>query len=483
MKLSMWMIANRLSSLEIETEIEEDAPVILNSARRAYATNCVHVYQEKGAVVCNGEGNIIRIRNMEVTQAFEIIQGVFDFYEDWLERVVLLVRQKNYQEVVNQAWMAFHNPMILFDGNNKVLGISEQYDSDALDTEWNYLCKYGYSSLNAIQHMRYNYGNLNFDRPGFQPFQFSGSALLAYSGVSYCMFCNEVSCGRINLLEIDRKLNAGDYQLLDKLGSILEPSLGQLYYEAFLRNSNVFFSILFGKAYDEDKLHLQLNYQQWSLDDTYQLALVQIIADNKGRDFNNQINVLLHTILQQQPNCVALRKSPFILILSNKIISEDPSMMHFLKMMSETNPLQIGFSLPCHGLLQTSYLFEQGKTALACGIRRKSEGKFHYFFDNAIDYIIETAPLANCVHACHPAVYDLWNLKMQNGDEMFDTLKGYLDNERSVTKTAAELFIHRNTIIYRIKKIQEFLRDDLNEPYIRHYIRLSIRVLELQSVP
>lgn len=66
---------------------------------------------------------------------------------------------------------------------------------------------------------------------------------------------------------------------------------------------------------------------------------------------------------------------------------------------------------------------------------------------------------------------------------MFDTLKGYLDNERSVTKTAAELFIHRNTIIYRIKKIQEFLRADLNEPYIRHYIRLSIRVLELQSVP
>ena len=44
MKLSMWMIANRLSSLDIELDIREDAPVILNSARRAYATNCVWVY-------------------------------------------------------------------------------------------------------------------------------------------------------------------------------------------------------------------------------------------------------------------------------------------------------------------------------------------------------------------------------------------------------------------------------------------------------
>lgn len=47
MKLSMWMIANRLTYFDLELHIKEHAPAILNSARLAYATNCVHVYQEK----------------------------------------------------------------------------------------------------------------------------------------------------------------------------------------------------------------------------------------------------------------------------------------------------------------------------------------------------------------------------------------------------------------------------------------------------
>ena len=89
MKLSMWMIANRLSSLDIELDIREDAPVILNSSRRAYATNCVWVYAEKDYIVCNGEGDIIRFYNIDITQTFEIIQSVFDYFEDWSHQIHL----------------------------------------------------------------------------------------------------------------------------------------------------------------------------------------------------------------------------------------------------------------------------------------------------------------------------------------------------------------------------------------------------------
>ncbi len=47
MKLNLWMIANRLSALEPELHISGNAPAVLSSARRAYATNCVHVYQKE----------------------------------------------------------------------------------------------------------------------------------------------------------------------------------------------------------------------------------------------------------------------------------------------------------------------------------------------------------------------------------------------------------------------------------------------------
>ena len=124
MKLSMWMIANRLSSLDLELEIDENAPATLNSARRAYATNCVHVYQSGDCVVCNGEGNIIRIRNITETQAFEIIQSVFDYYQDWLDRIVAFIRAKDYQALVDLAWQVFQNPLILLDGKRFPVGIT-----------------------------------------------------------------------------------------------------------------------------------------------------------------------------------------------------------------------------------------------------------------------------------------------------------------------------------------------------------------------
>ena len=65
-KLSIWMIANQMTELDVKLEIREDAPTVLNSARLAYATNCVHIYQEKDYVVCDGEGDRIYIYDMDI---------------------------------------------------------------------------------------------------------------------------------------------------------------------------------------------------------------------------------------------------------------------------------------------------------------------------------------------------------------------------------------------------------------------------------
>ena len=126
MKLSMWMIANRLSSLDMELDIKNDAPVILKSARRVYATNCVHVYQENNDVVCNGEGNTIRFQNMDLTQGFEIIASVFDYFQDWMDDMIRLTRERDYQGVIDLAWQVFQITIVMLDGNNRVLGISRQ---------------------------------------------------------------------------------------------------------------------------------------------------------------------------------------------------------------------------------------------------------------------------------------------------------------------------------------------------------------------
>ena len=46
MRLSMWMIANRLHALEPEVHIKSEAPMELRGARNVVAPGCVHVYEQ-----------------------------------------------------------------------------------------------------------------------------------------------------------------------------------------------------------------------------------------------------------------------------------------------------------------------------------------------------------------------------------------------------------------------------------------------------
>ena len=65
-----------------------------------------------------------------------------------------------------------------------------------------------------------------------------------------------------------------------------------------------------------------------------------------------------------------------------------------------------------------------------------------------------------------------------NGD-LYDTLRAYIDCERSLSRTAAALFTHRNTVLYRIRKCQDLLGGDLDSAEKRLYIRISMQALEL----
>ena len=329
MKLSMWMIANRLTYFDLELHIKEHAPAILNSARLAYATNCVHVYQEKDYIVCNGEGDIIKLFHMELTEAFEIVQGIFDFYEDWMTALLQDLQQKDYQGAIDRAWLVFKNPMILFDGNTKVLGITRQYPADSMDQEWEYLCTYGYSSLNAIQQMRYQHSNIDFTRHGVQAFSFEKDTLLKYSGYTFCLYYKDILCGRLNLLLKDREINTGDLQLITQLALPLEYNLGQSVSDKNKNNRNVFYNLLTGHPYEQHCLETQLAYQGWSLQELFYLTLIEVQEQNRQQDFSQHLHMIAHMTEQQLQNCVILNYKSYVLILSNQDLSGNSAAMRF----------------------------------------------------------------------------------------------------------------------------------------------------------
>lgn len=58
---------------------------------------------------------------------------------------------------------------------------------------------------------------------------------------------------------------------------------------------------------------------------------------------------------------------------------------------------------------------------------------------------------------------DLGNTEKRT--EYLRTLRVYLDTNRSIAESARRLFVHRNTVVYRIKRILELLEIDLDDPH------------------
>lgn len=474
MKLSMWMIVNRLSPiLDIKPEIKSNGHQVLNSARLAYATNCVHVYQNQGCVVYENEGDKIRVYGLSVKEAFEILQGVFDYFQDWESQIVHDIRKRNFNDLIEHCWLMFQNPMLIQNANNQVLAITSHDDLGIMDPEWEYLKKYGYSSLASVSYMMRDH-SVNFSRPGCQAYKFKENSNMSYGGVSYTMEFGGIYCGRITILEKNRQLNTGDIQLLKIIAEYLQPVLG-ITSPTSPTGYNIFYDLIMGNNYNEKEMQFQLQYRHWTMEDPYQLVLLRPTDD---RDLNVMLPLLARTLSTQLSDAVIIPKDEYVIILSNKDLSKDVYFESLLTPLCMRSQVKAGYSMVETGPNHAAVLYRQALAALKYGNLLDSEKYFYLFSDYSIYFILENGSMNDKFYACHPVIRKLWKQKKEQNDELYDTLKAYLDNEQSLSKTATAVFTHRNTVLYRIKKCNEYLNDTLEAPAIRYYLRLSMHIVE-----
>ncbi len=103
-----------------------------------------------------------------------------------------------------------------------------------------------------------------------------------------------------------------------------------------------------------------------------------------------------------------------------------------------------------------------------CVINYKRLGIFRLFFDTEINEEMRKLFDENLLKL---KIYD-----DKNSTVLVKTLIAYLKENRNLGKTAEKLYIHRNTIKYRIKRIQEILDCDLKDDEAVFNIKLCIKI-------
>lgn len=69
---------------------------------------------------------------------------------------------------------------------------------------------------------------------------------------------------------------------------------------------------------------------------------------------------------------------------------------------------------------------------------------------------------------------------LENQSELVNTLEVWINNRLNIAQAARELFIHRNTMLYRISNIEDLLQVDLEEPTELLSIQLALSLLGIK---
>ena len=71
----------------------------------------------------------------------------------------------------------------------------------------------------------------------------------------------------------------------------------------------------------------------------------------------------------------------------------------------------------------------------------------------------------------------------QHRSSLVQTLDAYFNHHGNISQTAESLFIHRNTLLYRLERIQELTKQDMNQANMRLSLQLALKLWQLQPDP
>ena len=79
---------------------------------------------------------------------------------------------------------------------------------------------------------------------------------------------------------------------------------------------------------------------------------------------------------------------------------------------------------------------------------------------------------------CPPGLLRLLEHDLKKGSDHIRTLRVYLDNESNASRSAEQLYVHRNSFLKRLERIAKILDMDLEDPDTRLLLRICLRLME-----
>lgn len=141
--------------------------------------------------------------------------------------------------------------------------------------------------------------------------------------------------------------------------------------------------------------------------------------------------------------------------------------------------VSMGISPAVFGLDDFRLAYECARQSLVIGssLQTQNTGRVTHYEDLGLFRIVSIAESRTSLERfCYDAIGPLLAYDRENDAELSSTLRTFLEQNQNSTKTAKLLFIHYNTLRYRLERIKDILGDVLENPQQRLEIELALQL-------
>src|SRR5438270_6456779 len=311
-----------------------------------------------------------------------------------------------------------------------------------------------------------------------------------------------------------RRYTPEDYTLLSTISNQVAIAIKNSHLVDMLAQKNLvkgFFDDLMYGTYDsEDSLRQRANFLGCDLARPHLVTLIeisQIEGEQNGKDVHQTStpsaqtederlaahkrisSIIRRRIQDSYPVSVVHEHENLLTCIL--CLSKDPNAARLKtwlrdlsrQMRSDQNVrLSIGIGNTCQSISDYRRGFAEASEALQMGQNLHPEGGVTHFNDLGVyRYLYKIARMDDLRDMYQDQVGRIANYDRRKGTDLLDTLKTYLECTGNLTKTSSSLFVHRNTLIQRLERLQSLCEIDLQERSNWLTLQVAIKVYKLRS--
>ena len=407
----------------------------------------------------------------------------FALYNEWLDSIhMVMAKGKPLRKVGDLSEPMFKNPLWMWDSQLQTIFHAAELSKKVFPK--GYLLHtdgdpWPIDEVNAIDD---TFRSLMEKR---EPYLLP--ALFGYRSLGYNLFTDGKYTATISVDEIDARLTKRDFVLLKVLGDVV--GMGLMYQPNFSKHAlfqlgSQVADLLDRGSVAPSRLNHSLAKKHWSNDDVYRVVVASKHSDVEYPEL--LLGPIAETVCSKVPCTMFAHSRGDLVFITNLSMNDSPSIEYpnriaaILK--SGRVRMNVGASIPFNNFANLPFFRSQANDAIRFGERNHASGDVMYSDDYLLDSIVYRLKRDSVPETLFPpCILLLSEYDRRYETELMDTLDEYLKNNLSTNKTAQALYIHRNTLLGRIKKIEDVGGIDLNDKNTRLLLRIAFVMRELHG--